>query len=144
MLFKFSANHIGDCWSFWFFCFDLVWLFCGRWGLNTGPHTWEAGGILPLEPLWQPFFVLGTFKIGSWELFAQADFQMAILLISASWVARITGMSHRCLVGLLFWTKVMHKQILSNLLVKHYIAAWVVDGWFYDTFFKAKHVEAHL
>jgi hypothetical protein len=33
--------------------------------------------------------MMGIFKIGSRELFA------LILLISASWVARITGISHR-------------------------------------------------
>jgi hypothetical protein len=28
------------------------------------------GGVLPLEPLHQPFFVMGIFEIGSCELFA--------------------------------------------------------------------------
>jgi hypothetical protein len=35
-------------------------------------------------------------KIVSQELFAQAGFQITILLISAFGVARITGMSHYC------------------------------------------------
>jgi hypothetical protein len=38
---------------------------------------------------------MGFFEIGSHELFAQDWLQTVILLISASWVARITGMSHQ-------------------------------------------------
>jgi hypothetical protein len=34
------------------------------------------------------------YEIGSPELFVQGWFQTAILLISASWVVRITDMSH--------------------------------------------------
>jgi hypothetical protein len=37
--------------------------------------------------------VMGYFEIGSHELFAWGWLQTMILLISASWVARITGMS---------------------------------------------------
>jgi hypothetical protein len=40
------------------------------------------------------FFVMGLFKIGSPKLFAQDWLQTSILLISASWVARITVVSH--------------------------------------------------
>jgi hypothetical protein len=39
-------------------------------------------------------FLLGIFKIGSHELLAQDWLQAMIFLISASWVARITGVSH--------------------------------------------------
>jgi hypothetical protein len=42
-------------------------------------------------------FVLGIFKIGSWELFAWGWLWTMILLIFASWVAGITGVSHWCL-----------------------------------------------
>jgi hypothetical protein len=40
------------------------------------------------------FFVMGLFEIGSCKLFARAGFEKTFLLISASWVARITGVSH--------------------------------------------------
>jgi hypothetical protein len=40
-----------------------------------------------------PFFCNGFFEIGSHKLFAQGWLQTLILLISASWVAGITGMS---------------------------------------------------
>jgi hypothetical protein len=39
--------------------------------------------------------------------------QILILLISASWVARITGLSHQHLAGLYFWG-------LSNILCSRY------------------------
>jgi hypothetical protein len=50
--------------------------------------------------LWRVFF-----KMGSHELFAQADFWTAILLISASWVSRIIGVSHWRLTRAEFWEK---------------------------------------
>jgi hypothetical protein len=40
--------------------------------------------FLLLEPLWQPFFVLGFKKIGSSKLFAWGWLQTVILLVSAS------------------------------------------------------------
>jgi hypothetical protein len=40
--------------------------------------------------------MLAIFKIGSWELFASGWSRTIILLISASWVSKITGVSHRC------------------------------------------------
>jgi hypothetical protein len=44
-----------------------------------------------------PIFVMGIFEIGSHELFAWGWFQTMILLISTSWVARISVVSHWCL-----------------------------------------------
>jgi hypothetical protein len=60
--------------------------------------VWSQG--LHLEPLHQPFFVNFFFfcKIGSHELFAWGWLQTTILLISASWVGRITGVSLQHLV----------------------------------------------
>jgi hypothetical protein len=40
--------------------------------------------------------VLGIFNIGSQELFAWGRLQTAILLISASQVAKIRGISYKC------------------------------------------------
>jgi hypothetical protein len=56
--------------------------------------VWTQG--IHLESLHQPFFVMGFFKIGSRELFVQGWHRILIFLISASWVARIIGMSHQC------------------------------------------------
>jgi hypothetical protein len=47
--------------------------------------------------------VSGIFEIESPELFTSGWLQTAILLISASQVARITGMSHQCLAAILIF-----------------------------------------
>jgi hypothetical protein len=57
---------------------------------STG--VWTQG--LHFEPLHKPFFVMVFLKIGC--------LSTSILLISASWVARITGVSHRYLACLPF------------------------------------------
>jgi hypothetical protein len=43
-----------------------------------------------LESLRQPLFVVGFFEIGSYKLFAQPSLEPR-----SSFIARITGMSHR-------------------------------------------------
>jgi hypothetical protein len=84
-----SSNTTSGEWKvvffFFFFCSTCVW--------TQGLH---------LEPFHQPFFMKGFFEIGSHELFASGWLQTPILLISASWVSRITGMSHRHLAGFIF------------------------------------------
>jgi hypothetical protein len=50
-----------------------------------------------------PFFVTGVFEIGSLELFPWVWIQTTILLIAASWVVRITGVSHRCPLQILYF-----------------------------------------
>jgi hypothetical protein len=78
-------------------------------------------GIIPPEVV-APFFgaplsvcvcvcVLGIFKIGSHKLFYPGWLRAMILLISASWVARITGVSHQHPGFLL---TVLHFLILRN------------------------------
>jgi hypothetical protein len=59
----------------------------GNLGLNLGLTPWANP---PALFLWWVFS-----EIGSWELFTQGWLWTAILLISASPVARITGVSHR-------------------------------------------------
>jgi hypothetical protein len=56
----------------------------------------------------------GFFEIGSHELFAQGWLRTMILLISASWVARITGVSywHPVISSLL-----THWNLLSKLII---------------------------
>jgi hypothetical protein len=74
--------------SFFFFGSTRVWI----QGLVL---TRQA--FLVLDPLCQTFFLAGFFKIGSCKLFAQGWLPTSILfLISAYWVARITGVSHQC------------------------------------------------
>jgi hypothetical protein len=61
--------------------FFFSWLY---WGLNSGPTPWATPPALFCDG----FF----FKIGSLKLFAGAGFELWFL-ISASWVARIIGVS---------------------------------------------------
>jgi hypothetical protein len=75
-----SPQH---CFLGFFFCFLRY------WGLNSGPSPWAIPPAL---------FVIGFFfEIGFCELFALGWLRTSILLISASWVARVTGVSRQCL-----------------------------------------------
>jgi hypothetical protein len=56
------------------------------WGLNSGPSHW---GTLPALFLWRDFQDRVTWTI------CQSWFLTVIFLISASWVARITVVSHQ-------------------------------------------------
>jgi hypothetical protein len=56
------------------------------WGLSSGPTSWATP---------PPFFVKDFFNMGSHELFAWVGFELrAILLISTSWLSRITAVTH--------------------------------------------------
>jgi hypothetical protein len=57
-----------------------------------GSRAWTQG--LHLKPLHQPFFVMGFFDRDSWTI-CLGWLWSTILLISASWVARITGLLHQ-------------------------------------------------
>jgi hypothetical protein len=61
-----------------------------------------------------PFFVKGFFKVGSHKLFALGWFWTPILLISASWVARITGVSRRRPALLIFLPPLAFPQFSKN------------------------------
>jgi hypothetical protein len=63
--------------NFFFFCFTEAW--------TQGLH---------LEPHHQPFFVKGFFKMSSHGTICPGWLWTMIFLISASWVARITGVSY--------------------------------------------------
>jgi hypothetical protein len=54
------------------------------------------GTLSIIEPLCQPFFVLDIFDTGSHKLFAMGWPPSEILLMSASWIARIIDVSHWC------------------------------------------------
>jgi hypothetical protein len=66
-----------------------------------GTGAWTQG--FHLESLHQHYFCEGFFEIGSHETICSGLLQTAILLISASWVARITEASHWCQAPI-FWT----------------------------------------
>jgi hypothetical protein len=89
---------------FFFFFFQKFWFKKGAWTLAKTPALF----------LWRVFWdrILGTICPG-W-------FQIAILLISASWVTRITGMSYLSLSKNNLHIKVLFSMI-SNLL--HFLLA---------------------
>jgi hypothetical protein len=93
-----------------------------HWSLNSGLHSCLAGTPSP-ESIASPFFVLDIFKIESHELFAQGWPGISILRIPASWVAKITSMSHQCPVRNFFIRKT--KLIFCNLL------SFLIPHWFY-------------
>jgi hypothetical protein len=66
----------------------FIWflVFFQYWGLNSGPTSWATPPALFCDG----FF----FKIGSHKLLP--SLASMILLMFASWVARITGVSHQC------------------------------------------------
>jgi hypothetical protein len=61
------------------------------WG-GAGTGVWTNG--LHLEPLHQSFFLMGFSRYGFKNYIAWVWLQTVILLISDSWEARITGVSH--------------------------------------------------
>jgi hypothetical protein len=73
------------------FIYVFTWQY---WDLHSGPHacSTESTAWITLPAL----FGLGIFQIGPCKLFAQGWLGTTILLISASWLARITGVSHWC------------------------------------------------
>jgi hypothetical protein len=69
------------------FCCCCCYLFFWYWGLNSGPTPWATPPALFCDGLFQD-------KV-SWTV-AWSWHQTMILLISASWVARIIRVSHQC------------------------------------------------
>jgi hypothetical protein len=94
---------------FQFHCNFFFFFFCGA-------GVWTQG--LHLEPLHQPFlwWFFVFFETESQELFAWAGFELWSSW-SASWVTRITGVSHRCLASsvIIDGTTVVYCQSLTNL-----------------------------
>jgi hypothetical protein len=68
-----------------------------NWDLNSGPILWAT-------PLASPFFCHECFRDRVLQTICLGLFWTLILLISAFWVARITGVSHQALAfGVLFY-----------------------------------------
>jgi hypothetical protein len=84
-------------------------------GFNSVPHSCQVG-ILPLEPLCQPFFVFRYFRDRVSRSICPGWLQNAIPLISAIWVARITSVSHQHEVKIKVLKGYMNSVLLLNLL----------------------------
>jgi hypothetical protein len=93
-------GRLWQCLKTFFSCGTRVW---------TQSLTLARQVLLPLEPLRHPFFCDGFFPDRVlWTIYL-CWFRTAILLISASWVARITGRSHWHLKTLLYCRAVKKK-----------------------------------
>jgi hypothetical protein len=90
LLFSSSGQYTMEWMTYTFF-------FWWYWGLNSGSYA--CSGPLPLEPLHQPFYFCDEFfrERVLWTI-CPGWLRTVILLISASWVARITDVNHWHLV----------------------------------------------
>jgi hypothetical protein len=109
----------------------LAWMFSGPGCTNREasgvseniPHGSRSG--YQCSTTWTTsaaLFVLGIFKIASQELFAQGWIWIAVLLISASWVARVTGVNHQHLA----YFKVHRNYYYFSLFFDLFYGYWMV------------------
>jgi hypothetical protein len=117
-----------------FLFYFVLLLFLWYWGLNSGPTPWAT----PLTTFWDGAF---QDKV-SWTIFPGWLCTM-ILLISASWVARIIGVSHWCLAGyciICHWNEIFvdsgQDRSAEKALNKVLVGGWVTltlnqDLWLY-------------
>jgi hypothetical protein len=101
--------------EFWADHFLFLFFFCGT-GVWTQGLMLARQVLLLLHLLYQSFFVMGFFETGSHKLFAWGWLQIQILLISASWIVRITGVSHWQLAPLSDAMKICQQWLLLSLI----------------------------
>jgi hypothetical protein len=92
--YKFSPHSFQH---FLKFCGFIYLFFLWYWGLNSGPTTWVTPPSL---------FHDGCFWVRVLQTICLGWLQITILLISASWVTRITGVAisvHHCFTVCLFF-----------------------------------------
>jgi hypothetical protein len=70
--------------------------FFWHWGLNSGPHTCQEGALTAWVTLPASFCVGHFWDRVSRTVCPGLASNHTILLISASWVTRITGATHQC------------------------------------------------
>jgi hypothetical protein len=97
-----------------------LFIFLQSWGLNSGSSPWATPPAL--------FFCEGFFEIRSHGTICPGCLWTSILLISASWVGRITGVSHQCLACLIFF----HEQLRPfwTKLLTNYFCCFKIKGKF--------------
>jgi hypothetical protein len=86
---------------------SMVTFFCLRGGFEFSASHMVAG-TLPLEPLCQSFSCVGYFWDDrvSWTI-CPCWLQTFVFLITASRIARITGVNHWCLALFFFWSSIL-------------------------------------
>jgi hypothetical protein len=107
-LFYIPVFHCSNVCFYYLFWGVVFWLL---WGLNSGTHLGRCCYCLSHST--SPFLLSGFFEAESCKLFARGWLQSMILLISASWVATITGMSHQ------------HPEIV------YYFSVWIFPWYFH-------------
>jgi hypothetical protein len=83
------------------FVFTLFFFFWWYWGLNSGPALWATLPALFCDG----FF----FRDRVSRTICRDWLWTAILLISASWVTRITGVDHQCPTCFYSWNNVLQQ-----------------------------------
>jgi hypothetical protein len=104
------------------------------WGLNSGLHTCKAG-VLLIEPHLQSIFIWLFWRWSSQTVCPCWPWTV-ILLISASRVARMTGMSH-CPPALLILLTVFFKN-------KHFQLWYVYSIFSFMDYFLVSHLDVCL
>jgi hypothetical protein len=98
---------------------DKSWFFfLWYWGLNSGPTPWASPPALFMKGFF--FF----FEIGSHGTICPGWLWNTILLVSASWVARITGVSHWRLTMFLFFLVVLGFELGALYLQSRHSITW--------------------
>jgi hypothetical protein len=96
--------------------FQLIFFFLVGLGLNSGLHTCKVGALM-LETHIQYILLWLFWRWGVSQTTCPGWPWTLILLISASQVARITGVSHQCLAQFTFYACV---TLLKNEILCHY------------------------
>jgi hypothetical protein len=101
-LFTSLIQLISHIWKYNLDFFLSFFFFCCYLGIELRASHLQSRHSTPwatplLEPLHQPFFVLGIFEIESHRLFAQGWPWTEIFLIPASWAAKVISKSPWCL-----------------------------------------------
>jgi hypothetical protein len=108
-LYRWLLSVYWECISFFLFHY---------WGLNSGPYT--------LTHSTSPFLYIFFWDRVSWAI-CQGWLQTAILLISAFWVARITGVSHQCPAEVYFF------YFFNTLKIFSFTRIFIIQGGFIVT-----------
>jgi hypothetical protein len=89
--------------------------------LNSGPTPWVTPPALFCNGLFLRCGLVSYFSLG-W-------LRTSIFLISASWVARITGMSHQCPVLFFLNYKIMVISYISEVCIKRQRVLFQIFSW---------------
>jgi hypothetical protein len=106
------------------------------WQYWVWTQTWTQGLVFARQVLYHlshtfsPFYVMGFFEIGSPELFTRGWLRTSVLWLSASWVARTTGVSHWRPADVLLVTNTWKCPSMDNWIKKNVVSQWeTIQSW---------------